>query len=89
MLYSINMGTAKTVSVTLQPDLLAKAQERARREHRTLSELIREALQRYMARDAQWDNLLTRMRAKGEALGITSEADVERLSDEYRRDKRR
>jgi enoyl-CoA hydratase len=33
--------------------------------------------------------LLTRTRAKGKALGITSEADVERLSDEYRRGKRR
>jgi len=35
------------------------------------------------------DNLLARTRAKGKALGVTSEADVERLSDEYRRDKKR
>ncbi len=35
------------------------------------------------------DNLLTRTHAKGKTLGITSEADVERLSDEYRRDKKR
>jgi len=35
------------------------------------------------------DGLLTRTRAKGNALGVTSEADVERLSDEYRRDKKR
>ena len=41
-----------------------------------------------MAGDADWDALLKRTRAKGEALGITSEADVERLADEFRRDKR-
>ena len=61
----------------------------AQREHRTISELFREALRRYMAGDTQWDSLLTRTRAKGKALGVSSEADVERLSDEYRRDKKR
>ena len=70
-------------------DLLMKAQELAQREHRTMSELFREALRRYMAGDAQWDSLLTRTRAKGKALGVANEADVERLSDEYRRDKKR
>lgn len=84
-----DMRTAKTVSITLPPDLLMKAQELAQREHRTMSELFREALRRYMAGDAQWDSLLTRTRAKGKALGITGEADVERFSDEYRRDKKR
>jgi uncharacterized protein (TIGR00369 family) len=39
--------------------------------------------------DAQLDSLLTRTRAKGKALGVTSEADVERLSAEYRRDRKR
>lgn len=83
------MRTAKTVSITLPPDLLMKAQEIAQREHRTMSELFREALRRYMAGDAQWDNLLKRTRAKGKDLGVANEAVVERLSDEYRRDKKR
>ena len=43
-----------------------------------MSELFREALRRYMVGDAQWNSLLTRTRAKGKALGISSEADVER-----------
>jgi predicted transcriptional regulator len=84
-----DVRSAKTVSITLPPDLLVKAQELARREHRTMSELFREALRHYMVGDAQWDSLLTRTRAKGKALGISSETDVERLSDEYRRAKRR
>lgn len=84
-----SMRTAKTVSITLPPDLLLKAQEFAQLEHRTMSELFREALRRYMAGDQQWNALLQRTRAKGKALGITTEADIERLSDEYRRAKRR
>lgn len=83
------MRTAKTVSITLPPDLLVKAQELAVREHRTMSELFREALRRYMAPDTQWESFLARARAKGRALGITTEADVERLSHEHRRAKRR
>lgn len=90
MFYNVHMRTAKTVSITLPPDLLLKAQEYAQLEHRTMSELFREALRRYMAGEQQaqqWSALLQRTRAKGKALGITSEADVERLSDEYRRGK--
>jgi Arc/MetJ-type ribon-helix-helix transcriptional regulator len=89
MFYNAVMRTAKTISITLPPDLLVKAQELATREHRTMSELFREALRRYMAPDTQWESFLARTRAKGRALGIASEADVERLSDEHRRQKRR
>lgn len=84
-----SMRTAKTISITLPPDLLVKAQKVARSEHRTISELFREALRRYMAADPEWEALLKRTRSAGKALGITTEADVERLSDEYRREKRR
>jgi len=83
------MRTAKTVSITLPPELLVKAQELANREHRTMSELFREALRRYMQGDVEWQALLARTRAQGQALGITSEADGERLADEYRRDTQR
>jgi Arc/MetJ-type ribon-helix-helix transcriptional regulator len=53
-----------------------------------MSELFREALRRYMTGDVEWNALLQRSRAKGKALGVATEADVERLSDEYRRTKR-
>jgi Arc/MetJ-type ribon-helix-helix transcriptional regulator len=83
------MRIAKTVSITLPPDLLAKAQELAQREHRTMSELFREALRRYMqGGDTEWAALLRRTRAQGRELGIATEEDVERLSDEYRRERR-
>ena len=47
------MRIAKTVCITLPPDLLKKAQKVAAREHRTMSELFREALRRYMNEGAR------------------------------------
>lgn len=65
-----------------------KAQAFAAKEHRTMSELFREALRGYMARDPGWEALLRHTRARGSDMGIRTEEDVERLSDEYRREKR-
>ena len=89
-----DMRTAKTVSITLPPDLLVKAQAIAEREHRTMSELFREALRRYMTTDTQakldsWENLRQSMSGKAAELGITSDEDIERISDEFRAEKRR
>jgi predicted transcriptional regulator len=81
------MRTAKTISITLSPELLVKAQKTAEREDRTVSELFREALRRYISADPEWDALLRRTQATGKALGITTEADVERLSDEFRQER--
>ena len=82
-----NMRTAKTISITLPPDLLVKAQKTAEREDRTISELFREALRRYITADPEWDALLRRTQATGKSLGIGAEADVERLSDEFRQER--
>ncbi len=41
-----------------------------------------------MQRDAQWDALLERTRAVGRRLNIQDEDAVERLSDEFRIEKR-
>jgi predicted transcriptional regulator len=49
MFYNMRMKTAKTICITLPPDLLKKAQKIAASEHRTMSELFREALRHYMA----------------------------------------
>lgn len=49
MFYNIPMKKAQTVCITLPPDLLKKAQRLALREHRTMSELFREALRHYMS----------------------------------------
>jgi CopG family transcriptional regulator/antitoxin EndoAI len=56
----------------------------AREEHRTKSELIREALRRYVEA-RKWKQLQAEMAARARQLHITTEEDVERLVDEVRR----
>ena len=72
------MRVAKTISITLPPELLAKAQAIAKRENRTMSELFREALRQYKSPDPEWEALMAWGLEHGKALGIKSEDDVER-----------
>jgi len=55
------MRIAKTVCITLPPDLLKKAQKIAVREHRTMSELFREALRHYMNESSKVEQTAERL----------------------------
>jgi hypothetical protein len=79
--------SAKSISVNLDSDLLAEAEARAAREELSLNGLVVLAMRRYLDADPEWEALLARTRAAGNALGLRSEADVERISDEFRREK--
>jgi CopG family transcriptional regulator/antitoxin EndoAI len=68
------MRTSKTLSITLPPEMLTRAEEMARKEHRTMSELVREALRQY-ERTQWWDSMNAYGRSKAEEQGLT-EADV-------------
>ena len=50
------MRTSKTLSVTLPPEMLTRAEQLAKKEHRTMSELVREALRQY-ERKSWWDEM--------------------------------
>ena len=76
------MRNTKTLSVTLPPDMLKRAQSIAKKESRTMSELIREAL-RYYERRSWWDEVNAYGRASAQRQGIR-EGDVERLVHESR-----
>jgi predicted transcriptional regulator len=76
------MRSTKTLSVTLPPDMLKRAQSLAKKESRTMSELIREALRHYERR-SWWDEVNAYGRAKAERQGIREE-DVDRLIHESR-----
>lgn len=41
------MRTTQTLSITLPPEMLERAAAMAKHEHRTMSELVREALRQY------------------------------------------
>ena len=76
------MRTSKTLSITLPPEMLARAAEMAKREHRTMSELVREALREY-ERKNWWAEMNTFGHAKAAERGFT-EADVEKAVREVR-----
>jgi metal-responsive CopG/Arc/MetJ family transcriptional regulator len=76
------MRSTKVTSLSLPPKLLRAAELLARREGRTRSELLREALRRYLA-DSRWRELQEFGRSQARKLGI-EESDVERLIAEYR-----
>jgi len=81
------MRTSKVLSITLPEAMLKEARERAKKENRTMSELVREALRRYEG--SEW---LKEAQAYGEeravATGILTEQDVDRVIHEYRAEKR-
>lgn len=80
------MRTTKTLSITLPPEMLAAAEEMARREHRTMSELVREALRAY-ERNNWWAQANAYGKAKALERGLT-ENDVEQQVAHVRRERR-
>ncbi len=80
------MRTTKILSITLPPKMLAQAERVAEQENRTKSELFREALRQYLAKQ-EFDALLTYGRKRSKALGIKP-SDVNRLVGEYRSEQR-
>jgi len=81
------MRTTKVLSITLPEAMLDEAKRLAKKENRTMSELIREALRRYNG--SRW---LAEAQVYGEqraiATGILTEADVDRVVHEARAERR-
>jgi CopG family transcriptional regulator / antitoxin EndoAI len=69
------MRTTKTLSVTLPPEMLTRAEKLAKKENRTMSELVREALRHY-ERKNWWDEMNAYGRKSAEASGTRTEDDV-------------
>ena len=77
------MRTTKLISFSILPDFLKRVEEVAKEENRTKSELIREALRRYIE-DREWEKLTRYARQKSIEAGIKTEEDVQRVVDEFR-----
>jgi predicted transcriptional regulator len=80
------MRTTKTVSISMPPAELKRAERLARTTNRSLSGVVREGLKR-LASDQYWQQVHAVAGPKAESLALT-EADVERLVQEYRKEKR-
>ena len=77
------MRTYQTVSLSLPPKLVKAINSQAKQEGKTKSEFIREALRQYLElkelRKAQ-----ATFSKRAREIGVTEEADVERIVDEER-----
>jgi Arc/MetJ-type ribon-helix-helix transcriptional regulator len=87
--YEVNaMRTTKAISITLPEPMLDSAKARAKKENRTMSELVREALRRYEA--SQW---LAEVQMYGQeraaAVGVVTDEDVDRVVHEARKERRK
>lgn len=82
------MRTTKTLSVTLPPEMLTRAEQLAKKEHRTMSELVREALRQY-ERKSRWDEMNEYGRASAAAAGVKNEQDVVEAIHSMRQQKRK
>src|SRR6516162_7615916 len=78
------MRTTKTISITLPPEMLSRAERIARKEHRTMSELIREALRHYERRN-WWEEMNAYGRKSAERAGVATEDEVVRAIHDMRR----
>jgi len=73
----------KLISFSILPDFLREVEKVAKEENRTKSELIREALRRYIE-DREWENLTRYAQIKSAETGIKTEEDIQRAVDELR-----
>ena len=78
------MRTTKPIAVSLPADLLRETERVAREETCTRSELIRAALQQYLA-SRRWRRLRQWGTQTAERLGLKTEADLQRLFDKAKR----
>ncbi|MHB8068131.1 MAG: CopG family ribbon-helix-helix protein [Desulfobaccales bacterium] len=79
------MRTTKLITISIMPEFLEEIEKLAKEERRTKSELVREALRRYIA-EKELRRLQRYGLKKARELGL-GEEDVQRLVDEYRAEK--
>ena len=75
--------TTKTISLSLPPEMAEKIKELMKKEGRTRSELIREALRRYVE-EQEWKEIYRYGEMKAKEKGIT-EDQVEDIIDARRK----
>ena len=74
----------QTLNIALPKELVKKVDEVAKREYRNRSELIREALRKYLIEIEEWQEIFDYGRKIGKKMGIKSEENVNKIVSEYR-----
>ena len=83
MRFPLSISVAPCPTVSIPPPLSRAALKVAREEYRTRSELIREALRRYLE-NRTLERIQRKVSKRLSALGVKNEQDIERLIDEGR-----
>lgn len=83
---STSRGNTKTITVSFPIDLAQQAEQLARAESRTMSELLREAFRTYRASAVRRRLVEGNEYARGRSSGRYTENDVEDLVSEARRE---
>ena len=83
------MRPSQTFTVSLPPELAEQVDRLAAAEHRTRSELFREAFRRYLASQDRWDRIFEFGEQAAKRSGLRSDATVEKAVDEVVREVRR
>lgn len=81
------MRKTRVLSITMPEPMLAEMRGLAKKENRTMSELVREALRQYK-REKYWERVNAYGRASAAAAGVRNEEDVVRVVKEFRREQR-
>ncbi|MEW6771952.1 MAG: ribbon-helix-helix protein, CopG family [Bacillota bacterium] len=77
------MRKTKVWALSLPPALAEKAEQLARKEHRSRSELVREALRQYITL-REWEALQAAATRRAREMGISDEDTVEQMIDDLR-----
>jgi hypothetical protein len=75
------MPNAASISVTLPEELLSRARDAANKQHKSLDDVLRIALEREMERRRRFALMLEKTQEWGRQNGIRSEEDVERVAN--------
>lgn len=82
------MTSKKILFCNPSPEMLDKAEKLAKKEHRTMSELVREALRQY-ERNVIWDEIGLYGRKSAIKAGVRTEEDVAKLIHDFRQEHRK
>ncbi|MCK9266902.1 ribbon-helix-helix protein, CopG family [bacterium] len=77
------MRTREVMTISLSASLLKEIEERAEKEGRNKSQMVRDALIKYLA-DKRWQEYRQQLTLKARALGFYTEEDVENMVDDIR-----
>ena len=78
----------QTFNIALPEDLVKKADEIAKKEYRSRSELIREALRTYIEDKEQWEQIFVAGEKAMRDMSINTEDEVDKIVHDFRHQKK-